>query len=436
MKRILLLVIALSTLIFAQATTYILCEGNYGSTNSTLWSANSTFSEVSGPLHWDISSNPLGDTGQNLKIYHDKLFIVMNNSNTVEVADLSNGFEFVTSIDLPFAGPRDIEIVNNIAYVSCWYISGILCIDLSDYSIIDTLSLGKLPEDLLFYNDKLYSSITMNADWSSSNMVMEFDIADTVPVPADTFIVVTGPEEMVAHDNCIYVSSTYYDENWNIYAGNSKIDLSTGEVTRKDFGISFLFGRDITVFNNKIYRVYNKGICALTDSLTMDTGDQIGNYSSIYSMATHNDLIYFGLTNYIAPDTVAVLDSNGTQLAALRVGAIPGSFAFHESGNTTVINSDNLIPADFQLAQNYPNPFNGTTIIPYQIHDPGNINLSIFNALGQLVINLVEAHALPGAYSIKWNGQDQSGSAVSNGFYVAVLTHNGRQAAIKILYLK
>ncbi|HHI02133.1 MAG TPA: T9SS type A sorting domain-containing protein, partial [candidate division Zixibacteria bacterium] len=92
--------------------------------------------------------------------------------------------------------------------------------------------------------------------------------------------------------------------------------------------------------------------------------------------------------------------------------------------------------ADFQLAQNYPNPFNGTTIIPYQIQAPGNINLSIYNALGQLVINLVETHALPGAYSIRWNGKDQSGSAVSNGFYVAVLTHNGRQAAIKMLYLK
>jgi len=226
-RRFLLIGSTLISVLMAQTQTYVLCEGNFNSLNSSLWSINSDFTHVDGPIYWNQSNNPLGDTGQSLKIYNNKLYIVMNNSNTIEIADISNGFQYEASIIIPNAGPRDIEIINNIAYVSCWYLNGILCIDLDDYSFIDTLVCNGLPEDLLYYNDKLYSSITMNLDWSSSDKVLEFDLSTSVPFVSNTFTVITGPEELVAFQNSIYVSSTYYDDAWNTYAGNSKIDLTT-----------------------------------------------------------------------------------------------------------------------------------------------------------------------------------------------------------------
>ena len=434
-RRLLLIASAMCSLLMAQTQTYILCEGNYNSLNSSLWSLNSDFTNINGPIYWNQSNNPLGDTGQSLKIHNNKLYIVMNNSNTIEIADISNGFQYEASINIPNAGPRDIEIINNIAYVSCWYLNGILCINLDDYSFIDTLVCNGLPEDLLYYNDKLYSSITMNPDWSSSDKVIEFDLSTGVPFVSNTFTVITGPEELVAFQNSIYVSSTYYDDAWNTYAGNSKIDLTTKEVTTKDFGITFSFGRDVTVLNNKVYRVYNNGICSLSDSLTMNLDDQIGNYSTIYSMASYNDLIYFGLSDYTAPDNVVILNSHGNEIKNFQVGAIPGSFAFFES-NSTMVNNNNTTLLDFNLFHNYPNPFNGATNFTYNILESGQVTLSIYNSTGQHIINLIDSIKAAGSYSIVWNGFNKSGIPVSNGIYFAVLKTAHECSRIKILYLK
>jgi len=436
MKRLLLIAFTLSSFLLAQSSIYILCEGNYNSLNSSLWSINSEHTQVEGPIYWNLSTNPLGDTGQSLKIHNDKLYIVMNNSNTIEIADLCNGFQYAASIDIPYAGPRDIEIVNDIAYISCWYLNGILCIDLQDYSIIDTLSCNGLPEDLLYYNNKLYTSITMNPDWSSSDKVLEFDLSTESPVVSDTFIVVTGPEELLGFQGCIYVSSTYYDSDWNTYAGNSKIDLSTKVVMTKDFGVTFSFGRDITVLNDKVYRVYNNGICSLTDSLTMDPNGQIGNFSSIYSMASYNDRIYFGLSDYTAPDNVVIVDINGNEINNFQVGAIPGSFAFYEPNSTKISNKNNSKLSYFQLSQNYPNPFNGTTSIPFKIPKSGYVTLSIYNSVGQHVVNLIDYNRPAGDYSIAWNGLNKTGVPVSNGIYYAVLKTAHQYSGIKMLYLK
>ncbi|MBU1064200.1 T9SS type A sorting domain-containing protein, partial [bacterium] len=235
---------------------------------------------------------------------------------------------------------------------------------------------------------------------------------------------------------CIYVSSTYYDSNWNTYAGNSKIDLSTGIVITKNFGVSFSFGRDITSLNEKVYRVYNNGICSLTDSLTMEPNGQIGNYSSIYSMASFDGQIYFGLSDYTAPDNVVIVDSNGNEIKIFQVGAIPGSFAFYTDSTSDIICKNEQILSKFQLFQNYPNPFNGITNISYSISVPTNLKLSIYNSLGQHVIDLVNSYQVGGEYSATWNGFNKSGSPVSNGIYFAVIKTAHQCSRIKMLYLK
>lgn len=434
MKRIAVIITILHSILFAQFSTYILCEGNYGSLNASLWSIDQDFTGISGPLYWDQENNPLGDTGQNVKIHRDRLFIIMNNSNTIEIADLRNGFEYLTTIDLPNAGPRDLEIINNIAYVSCWYLGGIVVIDLDEYAIIDTLNLGALPEDLLYYNEHLYATITMNADWSAANRVIAFDVSYTTPQPCDTFTVVSGPEEMIGFQNYLYITSTYYDNDWNSYAGNSRIDLSTGEVITKDFGISYSFGRDITVLNDKIYRTYQNGICALTDSLTMDTSDHIGNYSTIYSMSSYDGYIFFGLSDYVAPDNIAITDLNGTEICNFQTGAFPGSFAFYDDNSLSCDDAGSPVCAEFQLSPNYPNPFNGSTLIPFRIHQPDNYRLSVFNVLGQEIAVLCDTRLRNGDYRILWDGSSQNGGQISSGIYFFILKSDRQKISQKMVF--
>ncbi|MBL7136912.1 MAG: T9SS type A sorting domain-containing protein [Candidatus Marinimicrobia bacterium] len=438
MKKLLLVVFLIHVIVFAQNNVFILCEGNMTQSNASLWMLNEDLNQITGPIHWDPNANPLGDVGQSMTIYNNKLFIIMNNSNTVEIMDLSNEVSYESTISLPYAGPREMEVVNGKGYLSCWHLNAILVIDLSTNTFLDTISVNGLPEDLIYYDNRLYTSINMNPDWSSGNRILSFDISGDKAVVIDTFEVISGPGQILSHDGNLFVVSTYYDTLWNIYSGTSRIDLSDGSVTKKDYGVTFNFGIDITLYHGLVYRTYNGGIAPLTDSLTVDITGQIGDLPNVYSMATYKDYIYFGLSDYMAPDDVVILDSLGNLIGQFQVGAIPGSFAFYEVSQTNLTEGDNdlQIATGYSLHQNFPNPFNSSTTIPYYIGEKGHVTISIYNLLGKHIVDLVNMNQNNGNKSISWNGINQFGDAVPGGIYFYQLEISNKVVTKKMIYLR
>ncbi len=75
------------------------------------------------------------------------------------------------------------------------------------------------------------------------------------------------------------------------------------------------------------------------------------------------------------------------------------------------------IPQVFSLDQNYPNPFNPSTTIRYQVAGAGQVQLTIYNMLGEKVVTLVNKKQSPGAYQVKWQGTDQFGRRQASGVY-------------------
>ncbi|MFZ5518092.1 MAG: choice-of-anchor Q domain-containing protein [Candidatus Zhuqueibacterota bacterium] len=71
------------------------------------------------------------------------------------------------------------------------------------------------------------------------------------------------------------------------------------------------------------------------------------------------------------------------------------------------------IPQSYLLGQNYPNPFNPTTTISYQLPTISQVDLSIYNMIGQKVATLVSARQPAGFYNVHWDA-----SAVASGVYL------------------
>ena len=92
------------------------------------------------------------------------------------------------------------------------------------------------------------------------------------------------------------------------------------------------------------------------------------------------------------------------------------------------------LPKEFTLKQNYPNPFNPTTDISFSLDKTSDINLTIFNLLGQKVRVLANGTKNAGYHTMTWNGQDDMGKAVSAGVYLYQLT-NGKQTVTKKMAL-
>ena len=67
---------------------------------------------------------------------------------------------------------------------------------------------------------------------------------------------------------------------------------------------------------------------------------------------------------------------------------------------------DNLAPIEFALEQNYPNPFNPSTTIKYGIPIKANVQLSIYNALGEMVKILVNEEKVAGNYEVSFDASN------------------------------
>ncbi|MCK4448633.1 MAG: hypothetical protein KAW56_16315, partial [Candidatus Marinimicrobia bacterium] len=69
-------------------------------------------------------------------------------------------------------------------------------------------------------------------------------------------------------------------------------------------------------------------------------------------------------------------------------------------------NHDNNLPGDFRLEQSYPNPFNSETRIEYKVSETVNLDLAVYNIIGQCICTLKNGYIQPGAYNVTWNGKN------------------------------
>ena len=85
----------------------------------------------------------------------------------------------------------------------------------------------------------------------------------------------------------------------------------------------------------------------------------------------------------------------------------------------------------FTLKQNFPNPFNPATRIDFSLETTSDVNLTIFNMLGQEVITLVDEVKAAGDHIVTWNASD-----VASGVYFYKLTTGDLTLTKKMVLLK
>lgn len=75
---------------------------------------------------------------------------------------------------------------------------------------------------------------------------------------------------------------------------------------------------------------------------------------------------------------------------------------------TDVVNFGEQIPELFSLSQNYPNPFNPNTKIKYSIPQTSQIQIKVFDILGNEIEELVNEEKPAGTYELTWNAANLS----------------------------
>ena len=93
------------------------------------------------------------------------------------------------------------------------------------------------------------------------------------------------------------------------------------------------------------------------------------------------------------------------------------------------------LPAAFSLADNFPNPFNPATTIQYALPQAADVELTVYNVLGQPIRTLVAEHQNAGRYVVEWDATNDSGHSLSSGMYFYRLQAGGEFHEVKKMLL-
>ncbi len=184
-------------------------EGAFGNGNASIgYISNDLLSQEDG-IFMNVNNRLLGDTSQSITFTDELAFIVVNNSNKIEIVNRYT-FESVATIDSGLLNPRYIAISENKGYVTNWGDPSIATddfiavINLSSNVLDATIPVAEGPEQILAKGAKLY--VSHKGGFNVNNKISIINANDNA---VNTIVVNDAPDEMVfdSSGNLIVLSS-------------------------------------------------------------------------------------------------------------------------------------------------------------------------------------------------------------------------------------
>ncbi|MCK9422042.1 MAG: YncE family protein [Bacteroidales bacterium] len=313
---------------------FVINEGNFNWGNASVtfidYSANKTVQKI----YQKANARNLGDVAESMKIFGALGYIVVNNSNRIEIVDFKSFKSLKTITGLH--SPRHIEFVDsNKAYVTSLQ-RGISILDLHSNEITGTIAVHGWTENLVRFNHYMFVAAIGEFNKTSSRRKAQILVIDT---RTDQIIdsIPTGKEPIgLAIDNKEKIwalcSGGYdYFEIPSIIKINPELrkveevfKFPTTQRVPSRLSINTL-GDTLYFLNGGIFQmpIHSKGVPA-------------------FPLVNPNGRLFYGLTihpvtgnifvsdalDYVQNGVVYQYSPSGTLISQYTVGRIPGSFCF------------------------------------------------------------------------------------------------------------
>jgi YVTN family beta-propeller protein len=172
---------------------YVTNEGAFGNSNGSVSYIDIDSSKVTNHLFESVNGRPLGDVVQSMGFGGDKGFIVVNNSQKVEVVDLATfaSLGAISGLEYPrhFLAKDDRK-----GYLTDGNFTGrVYVIDIESHVITDTIPCGSGPEKMIMYGKHLL--VANSGGWGNDSTITVIDTgSDRV---TNTWTVGNNPADMV-----------------------------------------------------------------------------------------------------------------------------------------------------------------------------------------------------------------------------------------------
>lgn len=319
----------------------VLNEGNFGQPNSSLSYISNDLSTFQNNVFSIVNPTlTLGDTGQDLAFNGNLAYVVMNNSNKIEVVNRFT-LKSIGTILTGLSNPRYIAFYNGKGYVTNWGNPGntsddyVAIINLSSNTVTSTIPVVEGPEKVLVVNNTIY--VAHKGGFGFGNKVSV--ISPTTNAVLSEIAVGDLPSSLIESNGSLYVLCSGIP-SWSTTPAETggklvKINLATNAVSSTlDFqvnehpqnlnisGTSFYYTVDKKIFSMSV------GVTSLPTAPLFTTAAQ-GAYG-IYGFAVGNDKIYVSdAKDYSSNGEVYVYNKTGILQKSYTVGVIPSGFYFN-----------------------------------------------------------------------------------------------------------
>jgi YVTN family beta-propeller protein len=315
---------------------YVVNEGTFFAGNGELSFISGSNGSVTNNLFQSVNGFAAGDIAQSFHIHQGKGYLVMNNSQKIEVVQVPG----VTSIATitGFSGPRYMVSAGNRGYVTDWSSKSVKMVDLDQHAIISSIDVGLLPEQLLLAGDKLF------VPNSGDSTVSIIDL-NTWSLLA-TITVGLGPNSVQKDDHgriwvlCNgstgpdYIGGTADDAAgslWRINANTfaTELAMTMGQFehplklqTNSD-GTMLYFLNGLDGYNGAIYSMN-------ADDLVLPSSPNVSGSFYGLGIDPNNGNVWGGVApSFTQNGYVLRYDLNGIRVDSIGVGIAPNGFAFN-----------------------------------------------------------------------------------------------------------
>ena len=271
----------------------VLNEGLFQQNNSSISTITLSDSIVYNGTYKSINDRNLGDTGNDMQTYGDKIYVVMHSSSYVEVLDkysLRSIGQVLLSKENKSRLPRYVTFYEEEVWVSC-YDGYVVSFDTTAFLVNSVIKVGRNPEGLAVYDDKLFVANSGGLD--TPNYDKTVSVIDLISRKEVQKIEVgINPHKVLAAFGNIYVSSR--GDHDQVLSDTYVIDATTEKVigTLGIESTSFALKNDtllVASFNYSSGKSQVNFYDAITSNLISLDALNLAGLKTLYAIHTASD---------------------------------------------------------------------------------------------------------------------------------------------------
>jgi hypothetical protein len=298
-------------------------EGNYGTPSGDVSYLPSDVSSIENTIYKKVNNTDLGDVVNNIGFSGDQAYIVVNNSNKIEVV---NRFRFnkTATITDNIKQPRYITFANNNFYVTNSTYLGdqyVAVYNVANNSFVKKIDFTDTVERIVSAGNKVF---VQHASYGFGNTISVINstnaVEKTITIPHGQIT------KTISADNVVY---TLTNDNTDTYLYQIS---AAGAITKETKYAGISNGQNLSIENNKV--VFNsKGNVYVTDLSSTTTPSPAFtiapfiDYSTIYALEIiDGKILVSDVKNYKESSKISIYSLTGSLQKSFSAGIIAGGF--------------------------------------------------------------------------------------------------------------